>query len=391
MNKSIKIIVAMVLVIGTVSVAASNTSTNLLTTRAYASTNESDIESLELLDASGNKIKLYDSDEYDNRVHGDDLDDREIYFAKTSSSTVNIDVDGPSKRYVRIFKGTTGSTKGKEIGENIKLSNDSSNTLLVIKVYGDEPEENVTYDNDNYDLKSTYKIKVKYAGDSSSNSSNSVSAYSSSSELTAEDYDSIYLDRMSIDGNSIELLRSKINYSYNVNSHVEKVTIRAVPEDDETDEVEINNNGVDDTDNYKKTVDLKNGENKIEINLTNEDDDERVYTLTINRGNTSVATESTNKAIDNSNTKTDAVAVTNKWIQVNGQWQYKDASGTTVKNSWIQNYYMDENGNVATGWLAYNGSWYYLGTDGTAKTGWQLVNGSWYYLNNNGSWNTTQS
>ena len=69
----------------------------------------------------------------------------------------------------------------------------------------------------------------------------------------------------------------------------------------------------------------------------------------------------------------------------NGNWQYKDAAGNTVKNSWIQNYYVQADGNMATGWLNYNGSWYYLGTDGAMKTGWQLVNGKYYYLNSDGS------
>ena len=191
---------------------------------------------------------------------------------------------------------------------------------------------------------------------------------------------------MSIDGNSIDLSESKINYSYNVNDNVDQVTIRAVPEDKDLDKVEIDNTEVDDGDNYKKTVSLKKGENKIQIDLTDEDDNERVYTLTINRGSVSSTTDSTNNTTSKASTGTEAVTVTNKWVQVNGKWQYKDATGNTVKNCWIQKLlHTKADGNMATGWLDYNGSWYYLGTDGAMKTGWQLVNGKYYYLNSNGS------
>lgn len=385
MNKNIRRIVSMTLVIAAVSVVAPNTSTNLLMTRAYASTNESGLESLALLDESGNPIKIYDSDMYDKRVHNKDIDDGEVYYAKTSASNVSIDIEGPSKKYVRIFKGTTDSTQGKKVGEDIKLSHSSQTTLIAIKIYGEEPEENVAYDNNNYDTKGTYKIRVRYSGDSSaSNSGSDTTGYSSSGQLTAADYDKIYLDRMSVDGNAIDLLNSKVDYTYNVDSDVAQVNIKAVPEDKETDDVEIDNTDVDNSDNYKKTVDLKKGENKFKIDLTNDEGDDRVYTLTINRGAVAT-TAATSQGTSNPSTTTD----TNKWVQVNGQWQYKDAAGNSVKNSWIQNYYLDQNGNMATGWLTYNGSWYYLGTDGAAKTGWQLINGSWYYLNNNGSWNTT--
>ena len=161
MNKNVKRIVAMALAIGIVSVVVPTTSTNLLTTRAYASTNdESELTSLDLLDESGNTVKLYDGDQYDNRVHDNDIEDGGLYYAKTSSSTVNIDIAGPSGKYVRIFKGTTSSAQGKKVGEDIRLSRDFATTLLVIKVYGEEPADNVTYNDDNYDLQSTYKIKV---------------------------------------------------------------------------------------------------------------------------------------------------------------------------------------------------------------------------------------
>lgn len=387
MNKNVKRIVAMTLAIGTVSVAAPATNSNLLTTKAYAasSNDETDLTSLSLLDDSGNEIKLYDSDEYDKRVHNDDVDSDDVYYAKTSSQTVNIDIAGPSKKYVRVFKGVSKTAQGKEVGEDIRLSRDTQTTLLVVKVYGEEPGDNVTYDDDDqYDLLSTYKIKVKYTGDASSSITSG--SYSSSSTMTADDYDSIYLDRMSVDGNNINLSESEINYTYNVNDNVDQVVVRAVPEDKDEDTVEIDNTEVDNYENYKKTISLKKGANKIQVDITDEDDNERIYTLTINRGSVSstTTTDNTNKTTSGVTTGTDAGNAANKWVQVNGKWQYKDATGNAVKNSWMQNYYLQADGNMATGWLSYNGSWYYLGTDGAVKNGWQSVNGIWYFLDSQG-------
>jgi glucan-binding YG repeat protein len=64
---------------------------------------------------------------------------------------------------------------------------------------------------------------------------------------------------------------------------------------------------------------------------------------------------------------------------------YKDSTGNSVKNTWVQNYFVQADGNMATGWLNNNGKWYYLGDDGARKTGWQLVNGNWYYLDSQGT------
>ena len=56
----------------------------------------------------------------------------------------------------------------------------------------------------------------------------------------------------------------------------------------------------------------------------------------------------------------------NQWIDVNGIWQYNDSTGTPIKNNWFydrtygKNYYLQADGNMATGWLNNNEKWYYL-------------------------------
>jgi len=382
MNKNVKRIVAMALAIGTVSAVAPATNVNLLTTKAYASsTNETDtLEELKLETSSGSNIKLYSDSGYDSsdKVASDEVEADETYYAKTSSDTINISIDGPSSKYVRVFKGTSSSTKGKKVSSDISLSSDSTTTTIVVKVYGEEPDSSIRYDeDDDYDLLNTYKIKVKYTGSDSSSSD------SSSSDLTADDYDSIYLDKLSIDGKSISLSESKINYTYNVDSDVDEVTIKAVPEDEDTETVTIDGDEVDDSDNYKNKVSLDKGKNEIEIDLTNDDDEERVYTLTINRASTSSTSTSTSTTTTTATTpSTETNVVTpnikaNQWVLVNGKWQYNDINGNPLKNRW---YYVQADGNMATGWLSINTKWYYFGADGAMKTGWQLVNGTWYYL-----------
>lgn len=334
MNKNLKKIVAIALAIGTISAVAPATNINFLTTKAYASSDddtndETELESLQLLTESGSKIKLYESSSYDSddKVDADDVETDGKYYAKTSADTISIDIDGPSSKYVRVFKGTSDSTKGKKISSDISLDKDSTTTLTV-RVYDEEPDDDVRYEDD---YSSQYTIRVKCTADSSDDSSDDEDSSDSS-----DDYDDIYLDRLSVDGQSISLSKSKVEYTYNVSSDTDEVTIKATPEDEDYD-VTIDGDSVDDDDKYKSDVDLKKGENKIKIELE-DGDDERVYTLIINRGGTSSTTGSTtNTASGSPSSATDVSAtVTNKWVQVGGNWQYKDATGNTVKNTWVQ-------------------------------------------------------
>lgn len=371
MNKNIKRIVALAAVIGTISSIAPAGNINFLTTKAYASNSNEYLDTVNLYDEDGDEIKLYENSDYTSKVDEDEVEAGEVYYARTSSDTINIDAKGVSDSYVRVFRGSDSTAKGKELEEDIKLDSDYSTTTFVIKVFGEDPGDNIRYkDCDDYDVLSTYRIKVKYDADATSNDTET--------STDADDYDDIYLDRLSVDGATINLSKSKVLYTYDVSSDVEKVIIRATPQDDY--DVSIDGDDVDEDDKYKLEVDLSKGENKIKIKLE-DDDEERVYTLVINRGSTS---NGTSESTTPSNTNNNSSTVKNSWVQVNGKWQYKDAAGSTVKNSWVQNYFVQADGNMATDWLNYGGKWYYLGVDGAKKTGWQLVNGKWYYLDTQG-------
>lgn len=381
MGKNIKRIIAVAIAIGTISTAAPATGINFLATKAYASStnDETELKSLELLTESGSKIKLYESSSYDSddKVDSEDVENDETYYAKTSSDTISIDIDGPSSKYVRVFKGTSDSAKGKKISSDISLDKDSTTTLTV-RVYDEEPDDDVKYD-DSY--ASQYKLKVKCTDDSSDKDD-------SDDSDDSDNYDDIYLERLSVDSQSISLSKSKVEYTYNVGSDVDEVTIKATPEEDDYD-VTIDGDSVDEDDKFKSDVDLKKGENKIKIKIE-DGNDERVYTLNITRGSSSSTSDSTSTSTTTTATsKPDtataiSTAKVSQWVKVNGKWQYNDATGNPVKNSWVQNYYLQADANMATGWITYGGKWYYLGDDGARKTGWQLVNDKWYYMDSNG-------
>lgn len=43
-------------------------------------------------------------------------------------------------------------------------------------------------------------------------------------------------------------------------------------------------------------------------------------------------------------------------------------------------YFVNENGNIKSGWILYENNWYYINRDSTLKTGWYKYYGKWYYL-----------
>ncbi len=76
------------------------------------------------------------------------------------------------------------------------------------------------------------------------------------------------------------------------------------------------------------------------------------------------------------------------WQKINGSWYYMTGSGAMatgwqrINGSW---YYLTGSGAMATGWQKVDEIWYYLTGSGAMATGWQKINGTWYYLNPNGS------
>ena len=371
MNRNIKRIIALVLVFGTFSAVAPVTRLNLLVTKAYATDDNTEhtLDSLKLLTSSGSNIKIYSDDSYhnDDKVDSDEVKENKKYYAKTSSRTISLDTNGPSQKYIKVFKGTSKSAKGKSVTSDISLSSGTNN--IVVRVYSTKPDTDVRYDDDT-DVVSEYTLRVKYTGEDSKTTENS-----------SDNYDEIYLDKLSVNSESISLSKSKVEYTYNVASNIDKVKIKAVPQDDNYT-VRVNGSKVYEDENYNATVSLSTGVNEITIKVEDEDNnDKRVYKLNITKGNTT------------DNTKTNSIVANNvsKWVQENGVWKYYDATGNILRNYWFydknysKTYYLQWDGSMALQWLNINSKWYYFGQDGGMKTGWIIDNGKYYYLYSDGS------
>ena len=78
------------------------------------------------------------------------------------------------------------------------------------------------------------------------------------------------------------------------------------------------------------------------------------------------------------------------WVQEeNGSWYYLNQAGEKAKETWIGNYYVDENGiwdsSKIAKWQISNGRWWYSHADGSYTTnGWESIDGEWYYFDESG-------
>lgn len=215
--------------------------------------------------------------------------------------------------------------------------------------------------------------------------------------------DPIYLDDIVVNDGDLKYspnFNKKISsYALDVSEDTENILVKAEAEE-ESNLVRIN--GVKLNDTNRKQVNLVKGKNVIPIQVNTDcDDDEdsyekRIYNLTVYRGTSEGTAFTANNAQNNNsaNQNTAAVKKPNQWINVNGRWQYTDSLGNLLKNTWYSDktygktYYFDSNGNMATGWLSYNGAWYYLDEIGAKVTGWKKLGANWYYLDNDGKMQT---
>lgn len=376
MNQKIKKIIAATLVVSAFSAVVPVSNINLMTTKVYAASDDETLSSLKLKTSSGSNINIYSDNGYKNKdkVDSNKVKDGKTYYAKTSSNKIKISTSGPSSSNVRVFNGTSSSTKGVKTSGSISLS--SGNNTIIVRVYSDDPGSVKYKEND--DVVSEYKIRVKCT--SSDDDDDNVE-------------DNVYLKSISLSDGDIDFSKKTSTYDVKVSESVKDITITAKPDcdSDEYDDYEVKIDGteVDESDKFRREVSLSKGKNTIKITVKDDDDNKRTYTLNITRGTSS----STNNDDNNSESATDKK--TNQWINNNGVWQYNDSLGNPLKNTWFydrtsgKNYYLQADGSMATGWLFNNGRWYYLnpisnGTRGAMQTGWQYINGSWYYLDGSG-------
>lgn len=370
MHKKIKYIIAATLVLASVSGFVTSNSPILGSVEVYASTysnaKNGELKSLDLTWGSGNKIKLLES------YSGDEVDlsaDTEYYVSIKSISSFNVAAEAKGSGYVvKVFTSSSKTAKGEDVGNDVDI--DSNYEDIYLRIYKSEDAYKEAYDDgDVSDCEKTYVIHVR--------KSTAVSE-------TEEDREYAYLDGIYLSDGYINFSKNQTSYDVNVGEDVDKLTVRANPEDND-DYVEINGSSVYEDDDFEKTISLEKGNNSIEIYVENDDEDE-TYTLNVYRGKT---------AANTSNNQSSTVQIgggsLNTWQKVNGKWRYVDGTGSVLKNQWWfdvnmgKNYYLNEDGFRSTGWLYNNNSWYYFNENGEMQTGWMNVNKNWYYLNKSGA------
>lgn len=371
MNKKIKVMVATILSIFTFS-ALQPAKYSIMITKTYAAVStyaladRGELTSLEVKSTDEKSLDLCDN--YDG--YNKDLTDEKNYYVTLDGKSDGIKIFAQSAGddyIVKVFESDRKNATAHNVGENISLEKGKS-TLYIRTFTSEDAFKRAEKKEDVTNCDKTYKINIyKTAKDES---------------------DDIYIDKVTINSGNIPISFDKnvLSYNISVKDDVEELTIRANPEDNDYT-VKIAGFKVTEEDRYQKTLHLQNGENEIKINVTDVTDKMRTYILNITRGgiptanNSSKSIEGIAKATDNS-----SKSKYKQWVQSNNNWQYIDDTGTPLKNVWFydrnngKNYYLQADGNMATGWFFNNGYWYYLDESGARQSGWLINNGEWYYL-----------
>lgn len=480
MNKRLKRIIAIALTISAFSTIQPTKYMNLFTTTAYASSSHMDNLSLNKTDGSS-ELELYRDSDYD--VTTEFRTSKNEYYAKTSLRSVNLSFETVSGYETYVFADDNKRSVPFEENEEIELSN--RETTLYVRTY---KEGRFDKNNVKNDVADEYEIHVERTSSGSSKNSN------------------LTLDNISLDYGDISFSKTKTSYDVDVNSSVDEIEIKAKPSDEDY-LVRVDGTKVRESDGYEETVELKKGKNTIEISVTDDDDNEKIYTLNIYRGGRESSSDSKNednrqdavylddltlndgkidfdfnrkvtsydvkvasnvasvvveaepededyditvngKGVNSKNQRTVDLSLNakneikvkvtnnddeyrvytlnivrgndsssngnqgtvkpgtvtpggtvttgtvsnlkNKWVKTsNGNWQYYDEKGLVLKNKWLKDnnkwYYLNSDGNMKTSWLENDKKWYYLNADGSMATGWIKLDGFWYYLNGDGS------
>ena len=380
MHKKIKNVIAITLIIGAISCIVQENNFIFGSIEAYASTYKSasdgELSSLTITRSTGSEVKLLDS------YYGDEvsLTGRSEYYVELTGTygfQISADVKG-SGYVIKQFTSADKTEDGEDVGEDIDI--DSTYENIYLRTYKSEDSYKEAYDDgDVTDCEKTYIIHIKKS---------TAMSYEEANRNYA------YLENLYISNGDIDFSKEQYSYNINVDEDVKEILIRATP-DDNDDSVEINGQYVEENDNYEKTISLDKGNNTIEVYVENDDENE-TYTLNVYRGKSSdsstVATQTSTSQTSNTHNFTvqSDTKKFNAWQRVDGKWRYIDGTGEVLKNQWWfdenteKNYYLKEDGYMATGWLYNNNNWYYFNVNGEMQNGWICLDGNWYYLNKSG-------
>ena len=369
MNRNLKKIIAIAIVLGSISAVAPATCANLLTIKAYASDSDADeLTGLELETSNGGSLDIYTDSGYDDKLD-DDLSVGDTYYSKTSSNKIVINsIDGADDDSVRIFKES--SSKAYEVGDNISIS-EGTTTILKVRVYEDKYDDDENYSSSDYNQ---YTIIVK--------------------NTTSDDADLLGL---SLSNGVVNFDQNTNSYTTNVPNDAASTIVQAIPQDTD-DTVTIDGITVDSDGGYKRTVPLSSTANTITVKVL-KDNSSRTYTLTVNKTLNSEAGQQGNQPANGSQGASNGNWQAG-WQKINGLWFYFDNNGQK-KTGWMKDtdgkyYYLNSDGSMAHDTII---DGYELGSDGAWKqnnngsqggnnsnvqAGWQKINGLWFYFDNNG-------
>lgn len=351
-------------------------------------------------------VRVYDKVPSDNPRYKDDdhkLYDYELEVKCTSSSSSSssddyddiyldsLSVDGDS---ISLSKSKTKYTKTVS----------SSTDEVYIKAKPDDSDYDVTidgsrvYDEDNWKKKvslekgkNEFEIEIE---DGSDTRKYTLVIYRGENTATS---DNILLETLQVGNKTLELKENKKEYNLKVDKDTDEITIKAEPKDSSYT-VKIAGYELD-NDDYKKNASLKKDVvNTFTVKVSDNNGKTQEYNVNIGRGddvkgypteNNTAANTNTNTNTGSTNTNTNKNVNMNKWVQVGSLWQYYDAAGNPVKNTFVGKYYVDSNGfMVSNCWKNINGKWYCFDGNGAMYTGWHYDNlyyKKWYYFYGDGS------
>lgn len=261
MNKRIRRIIAIVLAVSAFSTIEPTKYMNITgITKAYASSTV--ISNFQVNKAAtDNGLTLYEDEDYENTT--DFKSSIDTYYAKTSSSSVNLTFDTSSNYVTEVFKDDSKTGTPFDSGEEISL--DKGTNTLYVRTY---KESKFDKNNVKTNIVEEYKIVI---------------------ERKTSSTNDVQLSKISLDYGDISFSKTQTSYDVDVNSSVDQIEITAKPSK-KSYTVEIAGDEVTEDDDYQESVDLRKGENEIEITVTDDDGNENTYTLNIYRGGKSNTT-----------------------------------------------------------------------------------------------------
>ncbi|MVX62887.1 hypothetical protein GKZ28_04110 [Clostridium chromiireducens] len=378
MNKKIKVAAATTLSIIAFSIFQP-TKYSIMATKAYAEASayaladKGELKSLDIQSTEGKSLDL--CDDYDG--YKVNLTDEKTYYVTLdkNSDGVKIYSESAGDDYVvKIFESDRKNATPHDIGENIPLKS-GSNTLYIRTFTSESALKRAVKNQSINSSDKVYKININKTSVNGSND--------------------ICIEQMILESDlgrvPFSFNKDILSYDITVDEEAYELTIKVKPENEDYT-VKIDGLKTTGDDDYKRSLPLKKGQNQIKINITDDADMTRTYTLNVNRGIAKDNLTNTSNSISTTINKNNQTPLMNQWVKVNNKWQYNDSVGSPLKNTWFRDknsgkdYYMQSDGTMAVGWLNNNGRWYYLDSSGAMQTGWiKDSSGNYYYLQGNGA------